>query len=65
MADVDGQGWAGLGRASDMVALFADTWHRVLEVKEAGVGAFSANELATIAASMTPSSPPVMWPTRR
>jgi transposase len=46
VAEVEGQGWA-----SDMVSLLTDTWHRVLEVKEAGVGAFSADELATIAAS--------------
>jgi len=46
VAEVEGQGWA-----SDMVSLLADTWHRVLEVKEAGVSAFSVDELATIAAS--------------
>ena len=46
VAEVDGQGWA-----SDMVALLADTWHRVLDLKEAGVSAFSDDEMATIRAS--------------
>ena len=46
VADVEGQGWA-----SDMVALLADTWHRVLDLKEAGISAFSAEELASIGSS--------------
>ena len=40
-ADVDGQGWA-----NDMAALLADTWHRVLEVRDDGVNALSDEELS-------------------
>ena len=43
VADVEGQDWA-----TDMVTLLADTWHRVLDRKEAGFSSFSATELASI-----------------
>jgi hypothetical protein len=43
MAEVGGQDWA-----IDMVALLADTWHRVLEHKEAGATSLSATELRTL-----------------
>jgi hypothetical protein len=43
VAEVEGQGWA-----TDMVALLADTWHRVLDLKEAGVASFSVAELSSI-----------------
>jgi transposase len=43
VAEVEGQGWA-----TDMVALLADTWHRVLEHKETGATSLSATELASI-----------------
>ena len=43
VAEVEGQGWA-----NDMVALLADTWHRVLERKETGATSFSTTELASI-----------------
>lgn len=46
VAEVEGQGWA-----TDMVALLADTWHRVLDVKEAGATLFSATELLSIRAA--------------
>jgi transposase len=43
VAEVAGQEWA-----NDMVALLADTWHRVLDLKEAGAVSFSASELVSI-----------------
>jgi hypothetical protein len=43
VAEVDGQGWA-----TDMVELLADTWHRVLDLKETGTTSFSATELTSI-----------------
>jgi transposase len=43
VAEVQGQGWA-----NDMMALLADTWHRVLERKELGASSFSASELVSI-----------------
>jgi transposase len=43
VAEVEGQGWA-----TDMVALLADTWHRVLDRRGAGATSFSATELASI-----------------
>ena len=43
IAEVGGQDWA-----TDMVALLADTWHRVLEHKEAGAASFSATEITTL-----------------
>jgi hypothetical protein len=46
VAEVEGQGWA-----TDMVALLADTWHRVLDAKEAGATLFSATELLSIRAA--------------
>ena len=43
VAEVEGQGWA-----RDMVALLADTWHRVLDLKETDATSLSATELASI-----------------
>jgi transposase len=43
VAEVEGQGWA-----SDMVALLADTWHRVLEIKGAGATSFGDDELVAL-----------------
>ncbi len=43
VAEVEGQGWA-----TDMVALLANTWHRVLDLKEASATSFSAAEIASI-----------------
>jgi transposase len=43
VAEVEGQSWA-----TDMVALLANTWHRVLDLKEAGATSFSATEIASI-----------------
>ncbi len=44
-AETDGQGWA-----TEMVALLADTWHRVLDAKAAGATSFTAEQLADIRA---------------
>lgn len=46
VAEVEGQGWA-----TDMVALLAGTWHRVLDLKETGATSVSVTELATIRTS--------------
>ena len=46
IADVEGQGWA-----TDMVALLCGTWQRVIDVKDSGVGALAADELASIRAA--------------
>lgn len=46
VAEVEGQGWA-----TDMVALLAGTWHRVLELKEAGATSMDDSELAAIRAA--------------
>lgn len=46
LAEVEGQGWA-----SDMVALLADTWHRVLDAKTHGATSFNPGELASIRAT--------------
>ena len=46
IAEVQGQGWA-----TDMVQLLADTWHEVLDLKEAGVASFDATKLASIRAT--------------
>lgn len=43
IAEVEGQGWA-----TDMVALLAHTWHRVLDLGGAGATSFNATELASI-----------------
>jgi len=43
VAEVGGQGWA-----TDMVALLADTWHRVLDLKETGATSLGPTELASI-----------------
>ena len=43
VAEVGGHGWA-----TDMVALLADTWHRVLDLKETGATTLGATELASI-----------------
>jgi transposase len=43
VAEVQGQGWA-----TDMVALLADTWHRVLDLKETGATSLSLTELSTL-----------------
>jgi transposase len=43
VAEVGGQGWA-----TDMVALLADTWHRVLDLKETGATLLGSTELASI-----------------
>ena len=59
VAEVEGQGWA-----TDMVALLADTWHRVLDLKEAGATSLLAASSPPSDPPTTPSSPPVMWPTR-
>lgn len=46
IADVEGQGWA-----TDMVALLADTWQRVLDAKESGVSSLPGEELVSIRAA--------------
>jgi len=43
VAEVAGQKWA-----TDMVALLANTWHRVLELREAGATSIDDTELASI-----------------
>lgn len=48
VAEAAGQSWA-----TDMAALLAQTWHRVLEAKELGRSALSAKELAKIRADYT------------
>jgi transposase len=45
VAEVEGQGWA-----TDMVALLAGTWHRVLDLKATGATSFGADELLSIRA---------------
>ena len=46
IADVEGQGWA-----TDMVTQLCGTWQRVIDVKDSGVGALAADELASIRAA--------------
>ena len=43
VTEVEGQNWA-----TDMIALLADTWHRVLDLKETGAMSFNATELVSI-----------------
>ena len=43
VAEVEGQSWA-----TDMIALLANTWHRVLDLKEAGATSFSVTELSSL-----------------
>ncbi len=43
VVELQGQLWA-----SDMMKLLSDTWHRVLDLKEAGITSFSPEELSSI-----------------
>jgi transposase len=46
VAENGGQSWA-----TEMVGLLADTWHRVLDLKETGATSFTATELAGVRAA--------------
>jgi transposase-like protein len=43
VAEVEEQSWA-----ADMIALLANTWHRVLDLKETGTTSFNAAELSSL-----------------